>query len=247
MKKLSNKVVLIIESNSSIGHKTALFAAQEGATVICTARQQFKAEVILAEILKNGGTGLAITHNPSSLSSWKKLITTITRTYGTIDVMVNNAGISSPKLILDTTAADWFSIQANEINSIVYGLEAVLPIMLKNGGGSIVHVASILGYQGENVSPYNAAQERIRSLIQRTSIDFAVNNVRINSICPNTIETPLIEFAFPEKSTHYRKSVPFASFGKPENIANSIIYLACDESSFITGAELVIDIDSTII
>jgi NAD(P)-dependent dehydrogenase (short-subunit alcohol dehydrogenase family) len=247
MKKLSNKVVLIIESNSSIGHKTALFAAQEGATVICTARQQFKAEVILAEILKNGGTGLAITHNPSSLSSWKKLITTITRTYGTIDVMVNNAGISSPKLILDTTAADWFSIQANEINSIVYGLEAVLPIMLKNGGGSIVHVASILGYQGENVSPYNAAQERIRSLIQRTSIDFAVNNIRINSICPNTIETPLIEFAFPEKITHYRKSVPFASFGKPENIANSIIYLACDESSFITGAELVIDIDSTII
>ncbi|MTD41505.1 SDR family oxidoreductase [Erwinia sp. CPCC 100877] len=247
MKKLSNKVVLIIESNGSIGKKTALFAAQEGATIICTARQVSKAENILAEILENGGTGLAIAHNPSSLSSWKKLIATITQAYGTIDVMVNNAGISSPKMILNSTSSDWHSIQTNEVDSFVFGLEEILPIMLKNGGGSIVHVTSILSYQGSADSPYSAAKKRIRSLISRTSLDFALSNIRINSIRPNTNETPLIEYAFPEKITHYRKSVPFASFGNPENIANSIIYLACDESSFVTGAELVIDIDSSII
>ncbi|WP_139844030.1 SDR family NAD(P)-dependent oxidoreductase [Candidatus Enterococcus palustris] len=242
MNRLLGKIILITECDSSIGKTTAKLAAKEGAIVVCTGKRLDKLSAVISDISQAGGTSVAFQHDVSSADSWQTVISDIILHYGTIDVLVNNAGIASPKIILDLSTEDWSKIQGIDINSLVYGLNEVIPLMIQNGGGSIINVSSLEGLVGlPDSNPYVAAKDVIRSISLEAAFEYAKHNIRINSICPGIIETPIIETTFPDIRPNYKKSVQFPYLGKAADIANGIIYLACDEASFVTGAELVID------
>lgn len=244
MNRLSGKVMLITDGQSSLGAATAKLAAKEGAIVVCTGKHVEKMATIISTIIETGGIATAFKHDVRSILSWRKVIAETIKKYGKIDILVNNAGISSPKIILDLSVKDWEKIQEIDLNSLTYGLKEVIPLMIKNNGGSIINVSSLQGLVGiPDSNPYVAAKDVIRSLSLDATFEYAKHNIRINSICPGTIETPLIETTFPTISPYYEKSVQFPYLGKSEDIANGIIYLACDEASFVTGAELVINGD----
>ncbi|WP_242586697.1 SDR family NAD(P)-dependent oxidoreductase [Candidatus Enterococcus ikei] len=241
MNRLLGKVMLITDSESSIGAATAKLASKEGAIVVCTGKNLAKIGAVLSKIKQTGGIVSAFQHDVSSIYSWQKVLSNTVKKYGKIDVLVNTAGISSPKMVLDLSADDWQKIQEIDLNSFTYGLKEVIPLMMKNGGGSIINVSSLEGLVNlADEHPYAAAKDVIRSLSLDTAFEYAEHNIRVNSICPGTIDTPMIETSFPNINTCYKKSVPFPYLGKPEDIANGIIYLACDEASFVTGAELII-------
>lgn len=244
MNRLLGKVMLVTEAQSSIGAATARFASKNGAIVVCTGKRLDKLAAIVSEITQSGGVAVSFAHDISSLPSWQKVITETVKKYSKIDVLVNNAGISSPKMLLELLAEDWGKIQMTDLNSFTYGLKEILPIMKKNGGGSIINVSSLQGLVGfpEN-SPYVAAKDVLRSQTLDAAFEYAKDNIRINSICPGVIHTPIIETTFPNIRPSYKKFVQFPYLGKPEDIANGIIYLACDEASFVTGAEIVINGD----
>lgn len=244
MNRLSGKIMLITESDSRIGATTARLASKEGAIVVCTGKRLDKLAAVVSPIVQAGGRASAFQHDVRSAASWQKVITNTINEYGKIDVLVNNAGISSPKMIGQFQTEDWNKIQAIDLNSLTYGLKEVIPFMLKNNGGSIINVSSLGGLVNlpEN-HPYAAAKDVIRSLSLDIAFDYAKDNIRINSICPGTIDTPVIETTFPNIRPYYRRSVQFPYLGKSEDIANGILYLACDESSFITGADIIIDGD----
>lgn len=245
MNRLLGKVMLIIDGQSSIGIATAKSAAKEGAIVVCTAKCVDKITDVISEIIQIGGIATAFQHDVSSNKSWKKVITDTINKYGKIDILVNNAGISVPKMLLDLSVEDWKKIQAIDINSLVYSLHEVIPLMIKNGGGSIITISSLEGLVNlSDNNPYTAAKDVIRSLSLDAAFTYAKHNIRVNSICPGIVDTPMIETTFPTIKPAYKKSVQFPYLGKPEDIVNGIIYLACDEASFVTGAELVIDGDS---
>ncbi|PZL70463.1 SDR family oxidoreductase [Enterococcus plantarum] len=244
MNRLLGKVMLLTDAQSSIGIATAKSAAKEGAIVVCTARRLDKISTVISEITQSGGIATAFKHDVSSSGSWQKVISNTINNYGKIDILVNNAGVSSPKMLLDLTKEDWEKIQAVDINSLVFGLQEVIPPMIKNGGGSIITISSLEGLVNlSDNNPYAAAKDVIRSLSLDAAFTYAKDNIRVNSICPGVIYTPMIETTFPAISPNYKKSVPFPYIGKPEDFANGVIYLACDEASFVTGAELVIDGD----
>ncbi|MBM7688571.1 SDR family oxidoreductase [Enterococcus ureilyticus] len=241
MNRLLGKVVLVTEAQSSIGAATARLASNNGAIVVCTGKSLDKLATIVSEITQKGGTAVSFEHDISSFKSWQKVIARTIKKYAKIDVLVNNAGISSPKILLELSAEDWYKIQTIDLNSFTYVLKEVLPIMKKNGGGSIVTVSSLQGLVGlPESSPYVAAKDVLRSQTLDAAFEYAKDNIRINSICPGVIHTPLIETSFPNIKPLYKKFVQFPYLGKPEDIANGIIYLACDEASFVTGAEIVI-------
>lgn len=244
MNKLLNKVLVITESDNNISKTTATIAAKEGAIVVFTGKNINKLIPVVSEIKKNGGCCSAFQHDIDSLKSWQQVTKKITEKYGKIDVLVNTAGISSPKMLLDLSLEDRAKIQAVEINSFVYGLESTLPIMKQNGGGSIINLSSIEGLITlESNSPYEIAKETLHSLLSEAALKYGEDHIRINSICPGTIDTPIIETSFPKINLQYKQHVYFPYLGKPEDIANGIIYLASDESSFVTGAKLVINGD----
>lgn len=241
MNRLLNKVILITESNSSIGKKTARLAAKEGAIIVCTGNNLKKIHPIVSEIQENGGYAAALHHEITSLKSWQTVVTQTVEKFGKIDILVNNAGISAPKIILDLSADDCKKVQTVDINSIIYGLKETIPNMIKNKSGAIINVSSIEGLVGlDNDHPCQAAKDVIHSLSLEAAYEYAEQNIRVNSICPGTIETPLIEVTFPTKDFQFKQSTHFPYLGKAEDIANSIIFLASDEASFVTGAKLVI-------
>ncbi|MGX7411220.1 SDR family NAD(P)-dependent oxidoreductase [Enterococcus caccae] len=244
MNRLSGKVMLITDGQSSIGTATAKLAAKEGAIVVCTGKRVDKMTALVSAIIQAGGIATAFKHDICSILSWKNVIAETIKKYGKIDILVNNTGISSPKMILDLNVQDWKKIQEIDLNSLTYGLKEVIPFMIENGSGSIINVSSIQGLVGlADNNPYVAAKDVLRSLSLDIAFEYAEHNIRINSICPGTIETPLIETTFPKISPCYKKNIQFPYIGKSEDIANGIIYLACDEASFVTGAELVINGD----
>lgn len=244
MDRLLNKVFVIADSNNNISKTTASIAAKEGAIIVFTGKHLNNILPVVSEIKKNGGRCSAFQHEIDSLTSWQQVIAKITKKYGKIDVLVNAAGISSPKMLLELSLADRTKIQAVEINSFLYGLEAILPVMKQNGGGSIINISSIEGLIniGSNTS-YETAKETLHSILTEASVNNSEDHIRINSICPGTVETALTETNFPKINLQYKQNVHFPYLGKPEDIANGIIYLACDEASFVTGAKLVINAD----
>jgi NAD(P)-dependent dehydrogenase (short-subunit alcohol dehydrogenase family) len=247
MNKLSGKILLITEASCTIGKTTALLAAKEGAVVICTANHTQKIDPLISEIKEKGGVAVAFHHDSRSRESWKEILSKIVSTYGKIDSVVNCTSITSPKMLSDLTSEDLNTIQDTTINSFVYGLKETLPVMMTNHSGSIINISTLEGLVGlKEHNPYTAFKDVLRSYTLDAAYEYAPYNIRVNSICPIMITTPLLETTFPMNRSNYKKYTQYPDFGQTENVAKWIIYLASDEASFITGAEIVIDSDQII-
>ena len=241
MNRLVGKVALISGSTSGMGEEEAKLFAKEGAKVVVSGIQEDQGLRLVHEINSLGGEALFIKLDVSSENDWIAAIQATEKSFGKLDILINNAGIIQRYSLNSTTVSSWKQVM--EINSMgaFLGCKAAIPAMLKAGGGSIVNIASISGMVGLGYPAYNASKGAIRALTKIVSVDYARKGIRVNCINPGPIETPMFDTAGEEVAAQRTKVIPMGRVGKPIEVAFGALFLASDESSFITGAELVID------
>jgi NAD(P)-dependent dehydrogenase (short-subunit alcohol dehydrogenase family) len=178
-------------------------------------------------------------------ADWQQAVELAERTFGKLDVLINNAGISAVGRVEDTTLDAWQRVMDVNATGVFLGSKAVIPAMKRAGGGSIVNISSQLGLVGtDNTSPmYSASKGAVRLLTKVTAIQYAKDKIRANSVHPGPIITPMTEKRRADPAIYQLmvSRIPLGRYGEPEEVAYAVLYLASDESAFVTGSELVID------
>jgi len=246
MERLKEKVTLITGVGSGIGRATALMFAKEGAKVVGADVNQKGGLEVIETIKRAGGEATFVTADLSETKDVERLVKKAL-VYGKIDVLFNNAGVELVKKLTDTTEEEWDRIIKINLRSVFLCCKYVIPEMIKKGGGVIINNASVAGLVGSFSTAYSASKGAIIALTKNLAVDLAQDNIRVNCICPGAIETPMFHRVLekqgdPEVVRKERiKSYPMGRFGRPEEVAQTALFLACDESSFMTGAVVVVD------
>ncbi|WP_099223330.1 SDR family NAD(P)-dependent oxidoreductase [Listeria costaricensis] len=244
MGRLAGKVAIITGAAGGQGKAEALLFAKEGAVVIATDMQEALLKETEKELQAIEPKSLTFKHNVASEEDWQHIVDEAVKHFGHIDILVNNAGISTERTILNTTLDEWNKVLAVNLNGTFLGMQKVIPHMQENGGGSIINISSIAGLTGgSGASSYTASKGAVRLLTKATAVDFAKDNIRVNSVHPGYIETPMTKQLFESEETRgwFQSLTPLPRLGKSIDIAEGVLYLASDESSFVTGVELPID------
>ena len=248
MVKLQGKVAIVTGGTSGIGQAVALLFVEEGAKVAVIGRSESKGEATLDKIKSNGGKALFIKTDVSKSGDVKKMIEETMNAYGRIDILVNNAGINPVGTTLDTSEELWDQVMGINLKGTFLCSKYALRHMLDQGGGSIINVGSINSFMSfENEVAYGVSKGGVLMFTKATALDFAKKNIRVNCICPGAIKTPMLQEVFNEspdpkavedlmKSKH-----PMNRIASPEEVAKVALFLACDDSSFITGAAIPVD------
>jgi NAD(P)-dependent dehydrogenase (short-subunit alcohol dehydrogenase family) len=241
---LKDTVAVITGAGSGIGAASAQRFAMEGAAVVAADIRLRKAEHVATGIVEAGGTAIAREVDVADADSVCELIDECVRHYGRLDVLFNNAGTLRPGTAVELSVADWDFVMAVNVRSVFLGAKFAVPHMENQGGGSIINTASVSGLRGDmGAVCYSASKAAVINLTRALSSDHAPRGVRVNAICPGTIETPPVERMLAEPSVRefYQRAHALGRLGRPEEIANAAVWLASDESSFVTGEALVVD------
>ncbi|MBS1501842.1 MAG: glucose 1-dehydrogenase [Bacteroidetes bacterium] len=244
MHRLENKAAIITGAAGGMGEAMARLFASEGAKVLATDRQEEKLKRWVDAARQQGARISCMAHDISLEADWKLIAGRAIELYGKIDILVNNAGVFPPGATMDsTTLDDWNKLLSINLNGAFIGTRTCVPFMRMAGGGSIINVSSIAGLVGGNGPAYTASKGALRLLTKDNAVELAKDNIRVNSIHPGGVATPMTEFLLKaEDSDELIKNMcPMGRIGKPEEIAYGALYLASDEASYVTGAELVID------
>ena len=247
--RLKNKVAIITGAGSGQGRAAALIFSREGARIAVSDWKPELGDETVTLVKKAGGEAIFIRTDVSESADVQNLVRTTVGTYGRIDILYNNAGVgfSSPLSmsdVINTPEADWDRVIAINLRSMYLTAKYGIPEMIKSGGGSIINTASIAALIGsEAAHAYTAAKGGMVALSRALAVEFGPKNIRVNCICPGAIDTPMIAPVIDplKKSGQPFMTSPIRRLGRPEDIANCALYLASDESSFVTGATLVVD------
>jgi len=242
--RLDGRVALVTGAGSGIGRATALRLAQEGASVVVTDINDGAGEAVAGEIAAAGGTGLFLHHDVASEADWTAVLARTEQELGRLDVLVNNAGMGDLETIEQTTLESYQRTIAIDQTGVFLGMRTAAALLAASGHGSVVNISSIFGTSGGfGTSPaYHAAKGAVRTLTKNVALHWAATGVRVNSIHPGFIDTPILDEA---KGTEFEQAMigltPMGRLGRPEEIAAGVAYLAGDDASFVTGSELYID------
>ncbi len=243
MKSLESKVAIITGAGSGIGKATAELFAREGAKVVVSDISEKNGKAAVEEIKKNGGEAFFIKADSSKPEDNEALVQQTLQKYGSLDIAVNNAGIGGPLGSTGEYSIDgWQKVIDINLSGVFYGLRYQIPAMLPKGG-SIVNIASILGQAGTKFSPaYVAAKHGVVGLTKGAALEYADKNIRINSVGPGYIKTPLVMNTLDADALKSLVSLhPIGRLGEAEEIAEMILWLASSKSSFVTGAYYPVD------
>ncbi|HEY0677866.1 MAG TPA: glucose 1-dehydrogenase [Chitinophagaceae bacterium] len=237
MKSLENKVAIITGAGSGIGKATAELFAREGAKVVVSDISEKNGNDAVEEIRKNGGEAFFIKADSSNAEDNEALVKQSIEKYGSLDIAVNNAGIGGPLGATGEYPIDgWKKVIDINLSGVFYGLRYQIPAMLEKGG-SIVNIASILGQAGTRFSPaYVAAKHGVVGLTKAAAIEYADKKIRINSVGPGYIKTPLLESLDSDTLNALVGLHPIGRLGESGEIAELILWLASTKSSFVTGS-----------
>jgi NAD(P)-dependent dehydrogenase (short-subunit alcohol dehydrogenase family) len=252
--RMAGKVTLVTGGASGIGRSCALRLAEEGATVVVTDLQDGPGSEVVAEIAATGRQAEYLHHDVTSEPAWIDVISRVREQYGRLDVLVNNAGIGIASSIVEMSLADWQRQQAINLDGVFLGIKHAIPLMRDGGGGSIINMSSVAGLKGNPLlAAYNATKGGVRLLTKGVALECAQAgwNIRVNSVHPGVIDTPIWTKAdaaalAPDANAVDIESmaaatVPMAKVGRSLDIANGVLFLASEESAYMTGTELVID------
>ncbi len=247
MKKLENKTVLITGGLSGIGKACAIAAAKEGANIVVADIRSANTHKAMQEIKKENAKAIFIECDVSVFAQVQTAIEKSVTTFGTLDVALNNAGVGGePNKVGDMTEEGWLKVIGINLNGVFNCMKHELTQMAKQKSGVIVNMASILGKVGfATSSHYVAAKHGVIGLTQTAALEYATEGIRINAICPGFIDTPLLTKGGISDHADIKQQIidlhPMKRLGKSEEIANGFIFLASDDSSFVSGTSLEID------
>jgi meso-butanediol dehydrogenase / (S,S)-butanediol dehydrogenase / diacetyl reductase len=244
--KLDGRVAVVTAGGSGIGASTVRRFALEGASVVIADLSGTRAEKVTAEVKTNGGKAVCLKMDASDPDGVQAAIKLALDTYGRLDIMFNNAGMAEVAPVEDISLESWNRVLAVTLTSTFLGIKYSLPIMRKQGRGAIVNTASISGTRGDyGMASYNAAKAGVINLTRSAALENAKHNIRVNCVCPGAINTRAPELLGKDKADEFRRiqraAHPIGRMGEPEEIANTVLFLASDEASFITGAAIVAD------
>ncbi len=241
--RLADKVAVVTGGCSGIGRATVRRFAEEGAHVVVADLQDDVGEELAAEV-----GGHFVHCDVSAQVDVDHLFATARERYGRVDIAFNNAGVSPPEdeSIIETDLDVWRRVQDVNLTSVYLCCKAALPYMLEQGGGSVVNTASFVAVLGSATSQisYSASKGGVLSMTRELGVQFARQGVRVNALCPGPVNTPLLQELFatdPERAARRLVHVPMGRFGEPEEMANAVLFLASDESSFITASTFLVD------
>ena len=261
MDRVKGKIALVTGAASGIGRACAQRLASEGATVVATDVQDDAGRDCVAAIKKAGGDAIYLHHDVASEDAWVSVVAETKQRFGRLDVLVNNAGIAIASLVTDMSLADWRRQSSINLDGVFLGVKHALPLLRASGGGSIVNISSLAGLKGAaGLAGYCATKGGVRLFTKAVAMECAAakDKVRVNSVHPGIIETAIwgsIAEGMPVGSAGATRqganapdldalstiAVPTGVKGFPEDIAAGVLYLASDDSRYVTGTELVID------
>lgn len=246
--RLNDKVALITGGTSGIGEATALLFAREGALVAVTGRNRKRGEAVLARIKQSGDEGLFVRADVSSAGDCRRAVDEVMKAFGRLDILFNNAGVYYPQTALECSEKEWDEQIDVNLKGTFLMSKFALPVMIAQGRGSIVNNASGWGVVGgDRAVAYCASKGGVVLMTKAMAIDHGTQGIRVNCVCPGDVETPMLPADAKMrgmKVADYMAAAakrPLGRVGTPEEIAKAVLFLASDDSSFMTGAALVVD------
>lgn len=249
-KRFENKVAIVTGAGSGIGLATALAFAQEGAAVVVVDISPQKAEDVVNSIREKGGKALAVTADVSRAEDAQRIPSAAVATFGGVDVLANIAGIQTYGTVVDTDEDTWDRTIDINLKSMYLVSKYCVPAMIKRGGGSVVNMASVQGLASmPNVVAYAASKGGVLAMTRTMALDHALQNIRVNSVCPGTVDTPMLQWAANELNPDNPQEVikewgkihALNRVAKADEVAQVILFLASDAASFITGTQIIVD------
>lgn len=239
MGRFDGRVALVTGGASGIGKATVSRLAAEGAAVIIADIQDEAGQAVAASVTDAGGIAAFVRLNVTDEADWAQAVSTTVEKFGGLDILVNNAGIGDTEPLEVTTVDTWNKVVAVTQTSVFLGMKAAAEALKASGNGSVVNISSMYGIVGSGVSPaYHAAKGAVRLLTKTTALGWAQEGVRVNSVHPGFIDTPILGDTDRDMLV---AGTPMGRLGNPEEIAAIVTFLASDDASFVTGAEFVAD------
>lgn len=243
--RLAGKVALISGGARGMGAAEARLFAAEGARVVVGDLLEDDGKQVETDINGSGGEALFVRLDVTRESDWQQAVRATVERFGRLDVVVNNAGVGESTMVESTTEEEWDRTMDVNAKGVFLGTKTAILEMRKTGGGSIINISSQLGIVGvDNSSPqYQASKGAVRIFTKTAAIQYAADGIRVNSVHPGPVVTPMTEDTRTDPSVKklVESRVPLGRYGLPDEVAYGVLYLASDESSYVTGSELVID------
>ena len=250
MNRLSGKVAVVTGGNAGIGEAIAKAFAREGALVVITGRRQGELDRVVSDVVKEQGKAFAVAGSVTDEPHVQETVSRAVQQFGRLDILVNNAGVGDfGKRLHEIDDATWAHVLDVNLTGVFRMTRAVLPQMLKQGKGAIVNISSIASLVGIPTSPaYTASKGALDALTRALAIDYANEGIRCNVVNPGLIDTPMAAplMSNPEQLDPILSHYPIRRAGKPEEVANMVLYLASDEAAWVTGGTFPIDGGMTI-
>jgi len=240
---LTGRVAVVTGGSRGLGREMVLAFAEQGADVVIASRKLDACEAVVAEIEDQGGEAIFVETDVSDEDQVEALVETAVDTYGGLDYAFNNAGIDGASEPTSEQPMDnWADVIDINLKGVFLSMRAEIPAMLESGGGAIVNTASIAGVVGfPGLSPYVASKHGVNGLTKAAAVEFADDGVRVNSICPGVIKTPMVEESEAAATEQSIAATPMGRLGEPEEIGDAAVWLCSDDASFVTGETMVID------
>ena len=242
--RLQGKVALISGAARGMGAAEARLFAREGASVGIADILEEEGRRLEEQIAEAGGQAVFLRLDVTSGSDWDAAVDAVVSRFGNLDILVNNAGVYRLAVGEETTPEDWDRVMEINAKGVFLGTRAAIPAMREAGGGSIVNISSTNGMVGtRGGTAYNASKGAVRVFTKSAAVQYAKDGIRVNSVHPGSIRTPMLESAFPDPEVLEARvaEIPLGRVGLPEEVAPCVLFLASDESSYVTGSELVVD------
>jgi len=250
MGRVEGKVALVTGGRRGLGEASAVLLGREGAKVAITDRKADGADAVLNRISAAGGKAIFIQQDVAKEEDWRRTLDDVLKQFGRLDILVNNAGVGAGKNVEELTLDDWRWVMSVNLDGVFLGTKYAIGAMKKSGGGSIINMSSIEGMVGDRrLAAYDASKGGVRIFTKSAALHCAKAgyNIRVNSLHPGFIDTPMVTGFVKAQgdAAAARKELeqlhPIGHLGEPDDVAYAVLYLASDESKFVTGSELVVD------